>query len=182
MKKSDQYILFIALTIIVFLGILSFLYIERKFSTPQVIRAEPTLSSYIVVHISGGVKRPGVYKLPRGSRIYEAIDMAGGPVKVADLDALNLAEILNDGEKILVPIRNDNISTIIGSMDDRLDINVMDEEELKKLPGIGNKLAKRIIKYKNVHGPFKTLDELKNVSGIGDKKLKEIKEYITSHR
>ncbi len=181
MKKSEQYILFGIGVIIIFLGIFSFLYMERRFSPSFHVKPSnsPTSISYIIIHVAGDVKRPGVYRLPIGARVYEAIDRAGGSLPDADMDSLNLARVLKDGEKIFVPKRA-LAQTSLKTADNRLDINTMDKESLMRFPGIGEKLAERIIKYREAHGPFRDIDELKNVSGIGDKKLKNIKDYLNS--
>ncbi len=181
MRKSEQYILFGIGIIIVVLGIFSFLYMERRLSLSFQVKpsASPTPVSYVVIHVAGEVKRPGVYRLSIGARVYEAIDKAGGGLPDADMDSLNLARVLKDGEKIFVPKRA--LSQIsLKTVDNKFDINTMDKGSLMRLPGIGEKLAERIVKYRETHGPFRDIDELKNVSGIGDKKLKNIKDYLNS--
>ncbi len=183
MKKSEQYILFVIGILIVAIGILSFLYIDRRLSlVPEVTVETPSNSgnpSYVVVHVAGRVKKPGVYKLPFGARVYEAVEAAGGNLRDADMDSINLARTLRDGEKIFIPQKTSS-NTVMSTREKRIDINTMGKEELLKLPGVGEKLAERIIKYRETHGPFRDIDELKNVSGIGDKKLKEIKDYLNS--
>ncbi len=183
MKKSEQYILFVIGILIVAIGILSFLYIDRRLSlVPEVTVETPSNSgnpSCVVVHVAGRVKKPGVYKLPFGARVYEAVEAAGGNLRDADMDSINLARTLRDGEKIFIPQKTSS-NTVMSTREKRIDINTMGKEELLKLPGVGEKLAERIIKYRETHGPFRDIDELKNVSGIGDKKLKEIKDYLNS--
>ncbi len=181
MKKHEQYVLFGIIVLIIGIGILSFLYIEKRFSATKIVieEATPTTTSYIIIHVAGEVKNPGVYKLPVGSRVYEAIEAAGGALKDAILDKLNLARVLKDGEKVNVP-KNYNTGQVLSGRKKRIDINEMDKEELKRLPGVGEKLAERIIKYRETHGPFKSIDDLKQVSGIGDKKLEDIKNYLNS--
>ncbi len=183
MKKSEQYILFVIGILIVAIGILSFLYIDRRLSlVPEVTVETPSNSgnpSCVVVHVAGRVKKPGVYKLPFGARVYEAVEAAGGNLRDADMDSINLARTLRDGEKIFIPQKTSS-NTVISTREKKIDINTMGKEELLKLPGVGEKLAERIIKHRETHGPFRDIDELKNVSGIGDKKLKEIKDYLNS--
>ncbi len=181
MRKHEQYILFGIIILILGIGILSFLYIEKRFSATKIVieEATPQANKYIIVHVAGEVKNPGVYKLPVGSRVYEAIEVAGGVLKDAMVDKLNLARLLKDGEKINVP-KNYNTGQLLSGRKKGLDINEMDKEELKRLPGIGEKLAERIVKYREVHGPFRSIDDLKQVSGIGDKKLEDIKNYLNS--
>ncbi len=181
MKKSEQYILFGIGVVIIILGIFSFLYMERRLTSSFHIKPalSPTSVSYIIVHIAGDVKRPGVYRLPIGARVYEAIDRAGGSLPDADMDSLNLAKVLKDGEKVFIPKRSLN-NTHLKRVENYIDINNMDKEALTKLPGIGERLAERIVRYRETHGPFKNVDELKNVPGIGDKKLEQIKDYLNS--
>lgn len=147
--------------------------------------------SFIVVHIAGAVYKPGVYKLKDGDRVIDSIKKAGGAISKADLNTLNLASKLNDGQKVYVPkIResaqqgNGNLSsqTEIGASNfpaDKININTATKEDLDKLPGIGTTLAERIIEFRIKNGPFKSIDDLQNVEGIGEKKLSNIKEKAT---
>lgn len=144
----------------------------------------------VLVYVVGAVKSPGVYKLNEGSRVKDAIESAGGPLSDADLLVLNLAEKLQDEDKIYIPkqgeadevtqgIPGQNIG--ISSKDDgKININTADIAELETLSGIGPATAQKIIDYRNENGPFKSIEEIKNVSGIGDRKFEQIKEKITS--
>jgi competence protein ComEA len=137
-------------------------------------------------HIVGAVEAPGVYTLPPGSRVQDAIEVAGGPTSDADLDRLNLAALLQDQDQIFVPRRN--LPTIEDSPQSEqhgehpplLNINSADSETLQTLPGIGPVLADRIIAYREEHGLFATVDDLKSVKGIGDKTLDELRPLITA--
>ncbi|KYO64745.1 ComEA family DNA-binding protein [Thermovenabulum gondwanense] len=131
----------------------------------------------IFVYITGAVKNPGVYKLRDGDRVKDLVEIAGGLDENADLLSVNLAKKLTDEEKIHIP-RVDESGSEKSVKDGRININTADETELDKLPGIGPSLAKRIIDYRNTHGPFKKIDEIKNVAGIGDKKFQDIKDLI----
>lgn len=149
----------------------------------------------IVVHITGEVKKEGVLYLEKGARIVNAIEEAGGATKEADLSQVNLAYELQDGQKIYIPNKNEQISTYIteNSGDNtvlesegqkmgksqKVNINTANQTELDYLPGIGPALAQRIIEYRKENGKFKNIDELKNVKGIGDSKYEEIKDSIT---
>ncbi|MFP5527620.1 helix-hairpin-helix domain-containing protein [Peptococcus simiae] len=128
------------------------------------------------VHVSGAVAKPGVYTLSADARVNDAIQVAGGPLPEADLDALNLAQPLIDGTKIAVPRQGEappapapgtvgTGSTGAGAVS----INAASVEELQKLPGIGPAKAQAIVAYREAHGGFRALEELKEVSGIGDK-------------
>ena len=138
----------------------------------------------ITIHITGEVKYPGVVVLKNGARIVDAIEAAGGETEEADLNKLNLAYILNDGEKIYVPNKNDmNSEEILENQqgDDKqssININTATVEELTELPGIGEATANKIIEYRKQNGKFETIEELKNVAGIGNSKFENIKDKI----
>lgn len=122
--------------------------------------------------------------LQNGARIVDAIEAAGGETEEADLNKLNLAYILNDGEKIYVPNKNDmNSEEILENQqgDDKqssININTATVEELTELPGIGEATANKIIEYRKQNGKFETIEELKNVAGIGNSKFENIKDKI----
>lgn len=142
--------------------------------------------SQIMVHISGEVYRPGLVELSLGSRTIDAVELAGGLKKHADLDRINLAKKLVDEEKIYVPRIGEEDTPIETSVEgiagndfssNQVDINTCTKEELMSLPGIGEVLAGRIIEYRE-QTSFKTIEDIKNVSGIGDKKFEGIKDLI----
>ena len=139
----------------------------------------------IMVHISGEVYKPGIVELNLGSRVIDAVNLAGGLKKDADLDKINLAKKLSDEEKIYIPkIGEEDIpietsnDTITSNDNSLININICTKEELMSLPGIGDVLAGRILDYRE-QNPFKTIDDIKNVSGIGEKRFESIKEFIT---
>ena len=123
--------------------------------------------------------------MENGARIVDAIEAAGGETEEADLDKLNLARILNDGDKVYVPNKND-INTEEMILEDEsennkqatININTASIEELIKLPGIGEATATKIVEYRKQNGKFKTIEELKNVAGIGNNKFETIKDKI----
>lgn len=129
----------------------------------------------IVIQVAGAVKNPGVYKFKKGTRVFEAINVAGGYSIQADIEKVNLVKVLEDGEKIFVPFKNTSSSS---SGSNLININIASEEELCKLPGIGPALAKRIIEYRE-NKQFSSIEEIKNVKGIGEKKFEKIKNLIT---
>lgn len=132
----------------------------------------------IIVHVSGNVKRSGVYDLNSGDRVIDAINKAGGFTNEADSDAINLAEKVKDGMKIYVPQvgevvkneRNDGSGNYI-------DLNLATKEELMTLPGVGEKTADKIIDYRNKE-EFKNVNDLLNVPGFGKKKMESLKGLI----
>lgn len=137
----------------------------------------------IMVHISGQVYNPGLVEMPSGSRVIDAVNLAGGLKKDADLDKINLAKKLVDEEKIYIPkigeeeIPMGSSTNMESSSGDKVNINTCTKEELMSLPGIGEVLAGRILEYRE-QNPFNTIDDIKNVSGIGEKKFESIKELI----
>lgn len=150
-------------------------------------------SSNIIVYVCGCVKENKNVILKEGSRISDAIDAAGGLTENADLTSINLAYILEDGEKIYIPqkgeiITNSNNSTSssslsfsasISSKNSKTNINKATQAELELISGIGPSTALKIINYRKENGNFKKIEDIKNVPGIGDAKFNQIKDYIT---
>lgn len=148
---------------------------------------------YIVVHIAGEVKTPGIVKLNEGERIEDAIEKAGGLTDNAQINNVNLAYVLEDGVKIIIPskdsleedkiINEDAGKGIIleNSYEEnkiRININKATESDFENLSGVGASLATKIIDYRNKNGKFSTIEDIKNVSGIGESKFNAIKDYI----
>lgn len=130
----------------------------------------------VCVHIKGEVIAPGYYELEVGSRVKDAILMAGGETQAADLSGVNIARTLVDGEEIIIPA---TYGTDSENKNQLININTSDMYQLCKLDGIGESLATAIISYRIENGGFKTIEELKNVKGIGDSKFDAIKDKIT---
>lgn len=157
---------------------------------PIALRPAPTEISW-VIHIEGAVVHPGVYSLPPGSRLKDALQAAGGSLAEADLHSLNLARLLVDGERIDVPYKPgfeplveltptpQPQSTPQNTPTALININYATLEELMTLPGIGPLLAQRIIEYRENYGPFVDVEELLNVEGIGEALLDRIRNLIT---
>ena len=152
--------------------------------------ATPTPSgSVILVHVAGAVRRPGLYEMPSGARIADAIDLARGPKPTADLDALNLAEPLVDGQKIDVPRRGEEVEVVGASPAPSagvspvpggvIDLNTADQVALEMIPGIGPVTAQAIIAYRTEVGSFESIDQLLEVSGIGPATLESMRPYVT---
>ena len=139
------------------------------------------------VHVSGAVLRPGVYSLPEGRRVQEALKAAGGTAEDADLDRINLAAWVNDGQKVHVPRQGEaslpatqaGAATVVGlSGSGKININTATAEELDTLPGIGPAYADRIIRYRQEEGPFENIEQIIEVKGIGDATFADIKDLI----
>ncbi len=137
----------------------------------------------IICDISGQVESPGVYEMKEAARLGELIELAGGLTAEADIDAINRAATLNDGEKIYIPKLGEQHTVAHASdyisLSSKVNINSADIESLCSLKGIGPAMADRIITYRNQNGGFGSIEELKNVSGIGQKTFDKIKEHIT---
>lgn len=163
----------------------------------NVIGGEGLTETTIVVHITGEIKNPGIIELSENARIADAIKSAGGVTKNADLDEVNLAYTLSDGQKINIPSKNkkevNNPKTYItsesgnnvivedsveGGKNQKVNINEAKQEQLEELPGIGPSIAKKIIEHRNINGKFQSIEQLKEVSGIGEAKFSKIKDYI----
>jgi len=198
-SKREKILLGLLLVLIISVVTISYYAFFRK--EPEVafkLQEEPAIpvtapvqTQKIVVHVAGAVKNPGVYTLEEGQRVKDAIEVAGGPLPEADLLRLNLAQKLQDEDKLYVPKigetpeqpEQENISYgatvgIVTKNDGKININTADETELIKLPGIGPATAQKIIDYRKTNGSFKSIEEIKNVSGIGDKKFEQIKDKI----
>ena len=160
----------------------------------------------IIIYIIGGVRKEGVYELPDGSRISDAIEQAEGLKENADTSGINLAYKLEDGMKIKIPLQGEKVenSININSTDvymtkssgldtensnvnlsgsaqkkqQKININKATQEELETLSGIGPSIANKIVQYRKENGNFKSVEDIKNVSGIGDNKFNEIKDSI----
>ena len=153
---------------------------------PGPVTSGPTATpspSTLFVHVAGLVRHPGVYEFRPGQRVIDAVTAAGGPRKKADLDALNLAALLTDGEQVLVPTRGTAWpgTPVTGSSPGStlVNVNTATEQELEALPGIGPVLAQKIIDYRTEHGPFPTVDALDDVSGIGPATLEDLRPLVT---
>lgn len=148
----------------------------------------------IYIHIIGEVANQGVITLNKGQRIIDAIEKAGGATGNADLNRINLAYVLSDGQKIKIPSIYDNEdngqgdlisgggSSYNGGGTDmgmiKVNINTASQTELETIVGVGPSLAAKIINYREKNGRFRKIEELKNVSGIGDVKFEELKNYV----
>jgi len=144
-------------------------------------RAHPATARLLVVDVAGAVRRAGLYRLPQGSRIADAVARAGGATRRADLDLVNLAAPLADGEQVLVPARG-AAATAAGSGTPSptapLDLNSATAEQLDALPGIGPVTAQKIVDYRQAHGPFRSVDDLEGVPGIGPARVAELKGLV----
>lgn len=135
------------------------------------------ISSEIFVHVAGEVKKPGLYALSVGSRVEDAIELAGGMTKSAFEQSVNLARMVSDGEQIVV-LDKSRVSTGAANAE-FISLNSATMEQLESLPGVGPAMAARIIEYRESIGSFSDLTQLKDVSGIGDKLYAKISQALT---
>ena len=139
----------------------------------------------ITVDVKGAVKSPGIYDLPVGSRINDAVQKAGGLTDNADSKSINLAQKISDEALVYVPTKEEATSQEAHSNasntkeNKKVNLNKASLEELKQVKGLGAKRAQDIIDHRESNGKFKSVDELKKVSGIGAKTIEKLKEYVT---
>jgi competence protein ComEA len=149
---------------------------------PAALRAEPAPVRRLLVHVVGAVRTPGLYRLDDGSRVDDAIRAAGGPKPKADLDAINLAAPVADGQQVVVPVRGRGTASAgaasSGAAAGPVHLNTATLEELDTLPGIGPVTAQKILDYRHEHGAFSSVDELDAVPGIGPARLAELKKLV----
>ena len=208
--KIQKRIIVIIITIVI--GIIGYYIYGRENSEENVIKNEEIMvkqeeteqnekNGKIVIHITGAVKNEGVITLEENSRIFDAVEAAGGLTEDADMSKINLAFVLEDGIKVRIPSKNDveeekmeeeltdheefvenmpesNIKSEKGGTG-VVNINKATQTELETLPGIGPSIALKIINYREENGKFSSIDDLKKVSGIGESKFENIKNLIS---
>ena len=162
------------------------LEIERLAEEPPLENSSIEESKEIMVHISGAINHSGIIILESGKRLIDAVELAGGLKKDADLDKINLAKILQDEDKIYIPKIDEDVAmenpTIISTgssstSQGKIDINCCSKEELMTLPGIGDVTANKILDYR-IKTSFKKIEDIMEVAGIGEKKFASIQELI----
>ncbi|MDR2113974.1 MAG: ComEA family DNA-binding protein [Bifidobacteriaceae bacterium] len=158
--------------------------------------ASPSPTAVVVVYVTGAVATPGVVELPSGARLAQALERAGGTLDGADLTVLNLAALLQDGERIYVPLPGETpppvwgpggqTNTNSGSTSSEanessasINVNTATAEALTALPGIGPVLAQRLVDWREQNGPFTRLSDLGEVNGIGPKLLAGLADSVT---
>ena len=150
-------------------------------------KEEPLEQDLITVDVKGAVKAPGIYDLPVGSRVNDAVQKAGGLTEQADSKSLNLAQKVSDEALVYVPTKGEEAASqqtgsgvaSSTSKEKKVNLNKASLEELKQVKGLGGKRAQDIIDHREANGKFKSVDELKKVSGIGAKTIEKLKDYVT---
>jgi len=147
-----------------------------------------TTTGMVVVHVAGSVVRPGLYRLPAGARVADAIEQAGGPRSRADLDRLNLAARLVDGQRVAVARRGepsppgpvDTGAEASGTVPPAgpVDLNTAGAAELETLPGVGPATARKILEERSRRGGFRSVRDLLGVPGIGERRFAELRPRV----
>lgn len=201
-KKQKIIIIVIATFMLLFIGFYiirkanSLDYIELETEENEIIENileenEEMQTEEIIIHITGAIEKQGIVKVNEGSRISDAIESAGGITEEADLSKINLAYVVEDGQKIYIPNINDeetvetvskeageNVLEDNNSKSDKVNINTANQTELETLNGVGPSTALKIINYREENGKFGKIEDIKNVPGIGDSKFENLKESI----
>jgi len=186
-EQKRGLIIIFALTI----GLAGFFFLNSRPTAEPVLIQETNIGknqndlidipTKLIVNVAGRVKNPGVYQLPQGSRVVDAIEAAGMQLKGVDISDINLARLLVDGEQVLVggtKLTSKQITPKKFTSDNPLDINRATITQLDTLPGIGPVTAQRIIDYRTKVGRINSIDELKKISGLGGSKFEEIKALL----
>jgi competence protein ComEA len=141
----------------------------------------------IYIHVAGAVYRPGLVRVPAGSRVALAVERAGGPARKADLTGVNLAATLEDGQQVVVPVAAGAAAASVpssggpasgASAGAKPSLGTATVEQLEELDGIGPTLAERIVEYRTEHAGFRSLGELREVEGIGEKRFESLSEAL----
>ena len=151
-------------------------------SSPSAEGGESAPAGSLLVHVAGAVRSPGLYEFPKGARVADAIDTAGGPLPKADVDELNLAEPLVDGTRVLVVKIGEQASSAptAGPAESPLiPVNAADQVQLESIPGIGPVTAAAILEHRETIGGFDSVEQLLDVDGIGPATLENIRSYLT---
>ncbi|MBR6614736.1 MAG: helix-hairpin-helix domain-containing protein [Lachnospiraceae bacterium] len=146
------------------------------------VTVSQTESVKIYVHICGAVNAPGVYELPEGSRIFEAVEAAGGFTEEAAQASLNLAQVISDEEQIVILTKEEAEAKARMEREQQagiVNLNTASKEQLMTLPGIGESRAEDIIRYRKESGGFQSVEEIMNVPGIKESAYLKIKDSIT---
>ena len=163
---------------------------EEKQNKPQTEEHSEKEEVWIWVDVSGAVNTPGVYRLKQGSRVFEAVQEAGGFLENADTTGINQASVLSDGEKLQIytieeaqqmEIQPQEFSDSREKADTngKININTADLAELQEIPGVGEKKAQSIMEYRENCGGFQNIEQLQEIPGIKGKTFDKVKDYIT---
>ena len=148
-------------------------------AAPVRVRAGPAVRPRVIVDVTGAVRRPGLYRLPEGSRVADALERAGGPTRKAFLEAVNLAAPLADGQQVLVPRKTAmGMALPATATTGPVSLSAATLEQLDTLPGVGPVTAQKILDHRTAHGAFRSVEELDAVPGIGPATIEELRELV----
>jgi competence protein ComEA len=183
----SQLVAYVALAVVI--GVLGMRYLRSAPSSPAAAAAAPAHVAFAsggrrsVVHVAGAVRHPGVYSLAPGARVEDAVRRAGGPRRSANLDAVNLAARLADGQQIVVPSR----TPVAAPSDDPaaavppaapVSLGSATLEQLQTLDGVGPATAQKIVAYRSEHGGFRSVDDLDAIPGIGPARVEQLRDVV----
>lgn len=154
---------------------------------PAGMSSTTALPGPVVVYVAGAVARPGIYPVGPGARVADAVGAAGGPTPDADLDPLNLATRLSDGDRVFVPHRGQAPPAVVGpdptgdgsTPSGPVNLNTATAAQLEALTGVGPATAQAIISWRQQHGRFRAVQDLLEVRGIGPAKLESLRDQVT---
>lgn len=150
-----------------------------EFSVSADATVNDVIKQYLYVHVVGEVVAPGMYQLPIGARLVDAVFAAGGLTDEADNASVNLARELTDGEQIIVFSVSQEGEALDTTASGLVSLNRAGDKELEELPGIGPALSGRIIAWREANGGFKSVEDLLKVSGIGESLLSGVIDLVT---
>jgi competence protein ComEA len=146
-------------------------------SAPVGSEAGGTAGGDVVVHVAGAVVRPGVYRLPAGSRVADAVDRAGGASGGGDPNSINLAARLADGQQVIVP-EPGAADASAAAEDGPISLGSADEADLEEIEGIGPVTAADIIAFRDEHGGVSSIDQLDEIPGIGPATIESLSDRL----
>ncbi|HWL66400.1 MAG TPA: ComEA family DNA-binding protein [Actinomycetota bacterium] len=188
-KRRDVWLI-AAIVVALLLGALVFKAIRLRpqiappaSATHSVPTATASGAAILYVHVSGAVRKPGLYEFLPGARVADAVETAGGAKPGADLSALNLAELLTDGMQVDVPARGNGsaapVATASGASPATVNLNTADQIALETIPGVGPVTALAILQTRDRLGSFTTFEQLLEVDGIGPATLEAMRPYVS---
>ncbi|TCW37735.1 competence protein ComEA [Laceyella sacchari] len=155
---------------------------------PAANMSKQVSKNVIIIDVKGAVHKPGIYHFSTEARVYEALERAGGARDEADLGRVNLAEPLRDGMVLYIPKQGEQGTPFMemakadsADASGKINVNTATVEELDKLNGIGPSKAEAIVRYREEHGPFQSVEDIAQVPGIGAKTVEKFREQITVH-
>lgn len=178
MKIDKKYLKYILIVILILTSVFFYIYEknQRIVVNDKEIK-ENKDNSKIAVYVTGAVNKEGVYYCKNNARINDVISEAGGLKKEADLEKINLAKKIIDGDKIIIPYKKEDIEEEYEEESNKINLNTASKEKLMEIPGIGESTALKIIEYREKNN-FTDIEDLKEIPGIGDSKFEKIKNLV----